>query len=128
MRDPAAREKWAKRVERWKDSGLSAKEFAAEIGINARSLSWWRWQLGKGATSATATAAAPRRRRRRSTTTAAAIAKPVAITPMTFVEMSAPLSIDALELILPTTVRVCVRPGFDDRTLGRLLDVLEQRR
>ena len=52
----------------------------------------------------------------------------MAITPMTFVEMSAPISTDALEVILPTTVRVCVRPGFDDKTLGRLLDVLEQRR
>lgn len=29
MKDPAIREKWAKRVERWRDSGLSATEFAA---------------------------------------------------------------------------------------------------
>ena len=38
---------WAKRVERWKDSGLSAAKFAAELGISPNSLSWWRWQLGK---------------------------------------------------------------------------------
>ncbi len=38
MQDPAIREQWAKRVERWKDSGLTAKEFAAETGINAQSL------------------------------------------------------------------------------------------
>lgn len=123
MKDPAIRETWAKRVERWKDSGLSAKEFAAEVGINARSLSWWRWQLSK-------TDPAPaRRRRRRSGTAPTAITNPTAtISPMTFVEMSAPISADALEVILPTTVRICVRPGFDDATLGRLLDVLEQRR
>ena len=52
----------------------------------------------------------------------------MAITPMTFVEMSAPFSTDALEVILPTTVRVSVRPGFDDKPRGRLLDVPEQRR
>jgi DNA-binding CsgD family transcriptional regulator len=36
-----ARAEWAKRVERWKDSGLTAKEFAAELGINPRSLVFW---------------------------------------------------------------------------------------
>ncbi len=51
-----------------------------------------------------------------------------AVTPLTFVEMTAPVVSDALEVILPTSVRVCVRPGFDDATLARLLDVLERRR
>jgi len=32
-----SRDEWAKRVERWKDSGLTAKEFASEVGINPRS-------------------------------------------------------------------------------------------
>lgn len=41
----ATRETSAKRVERWQDSGLTAAEFAREAGLNARSLSWWRWQL-----------------------------------------------------------------------------------
>ncbi len=30
---------WAKRVARWSDSGLSAKEFASETGLNANTLS-----------------------------------------------------------------------------------------
>jgi hypothetical protein len=30
----ASRETWAKRVERWKDRGLTAKEYAAEVGIS----------------------------------------------------------------------------------------------
>jgi hypothetical protein len=124
MKDPAVREKWAKRVERWKDSGLSAAEFGAEVGINARSLSWWRWHLAKGETVAADT----RRRRRRSPNPSAAIAKSGTNTPMTFIEMTAPLPSAALEVVLPTTVRICVRPGFDDTTLGRLLDILEQRR
>ena len=39
------REVWSKRVERWRESGLTAKEYAAEIGINANTLSHWGWQL-----------------------------------------------------------------------------------
>lgn len=39
------REVWVKRVERWRESGLTAKEYAAEVGINANTLTHWRWQL-----------------------------------------------------------------------------------
>jgi len=124
MQDRLVREQWAKRVERWKESGLTAKEFAAELGINARSLSWWRWQLSKG------DAGVPKRRRSRlaGVSSKAIAASTTPLSPVTFVEMTAPLIADALEVILPSTVRVCVRPGFDDATLGRLLDVLERRR
>ena len=124
MKDPAIGETWAKRVERWRDSGLSAKEFAAETGINPRSLSWWRWHLAKGEP----VAEVPARRRRRSRAITTPATKSPMITPLTFVEMAAPISTSALEVILPSTVRICVRPGFDDATLGRLLDVLERRR
>lgn len=37
-----------KRVERWHESGLTAKEYAAEVGINANTLSHWGWQLRGG--------------------------------------------------------------------------------
>jgi hypothetical protein len=40
-RERVGREEWAKRVERWADSGLTASEFAAELGINPRTLSYW---------------------------------------------------------------------------------------
>jgi hypothetical protein len=36
------REEWRKRVTRWKDSGLTAQEYAAEAGLNPRTLTWWR--------------------------------------------------------------------------------------
>jgi transposase-like protein len=39
------RDEWRRRIERWKDSGLTAKEFAAETGINASTLQFWRYQL-----------------------------------------------------------------------------------
>lgn len=40
------REVWARRVRRWKKSGLTAKDFAAREGVNAKTLSYWRWKLG----------------------------------------------------------------------------------
>jgi hypothetical protein len=122
MQEPATREKWAKHVERWKGSGLSVTEFAAEAGINARSLSWWRWHLSKG------DAAVKPRRRRRSPETSVAVTRSAQVSPITFVEMTASPPRDGLEVVLPSMVRVCVRPGFDAPTLVRLLDVLEHRR
>jgi hypothetical protein len=119
MQQPATREKWAKRVEQWRDSGLSAKEFAAKTGLNARSLVWWRWEFSKSD-------ATPKPRRRQRSREAAAVA--ITKSTMQFVELMAPAARDGLEVILPSTIRVCVRPGFDAATLGRLLDVLEQRR
>jgi transposase len=43
----ANRDEWQTRVERWKDSGLSAKQFAAEAGINAGTLQFWKYKLKK---------------------------------------------------------------------------------
>jgi len=109
----ADRETWAKRVERWKDSGLSAAEFATEIGVSAKALSWWKWQLSKGEKRKVA-------RRPK--------APKVALSPMTFVEMSAPARFDVIELVLPSGVRIRVPAPVDSDALGRVLDVLEKRR
>src|SRR5260370_27230053 len=43
------REEWAQRIQRWKDSGRTAKEFAAEMGINVHALTHWKWRLSRGA-------------------------------------------------------------------------------
>ena len=48
-RSRVAREEWAKRVERWRESGLTSAEFAAELGINPRTLTYWKWVLGREA-------------------------------------------------------------------------------
>ena len=45
----SSRDEWAKRVERWVESGLTAAEFGAEAGINPRTLTYWKWRLrGRG--------------------------------------------------------------------------------
>jgi len=120
--DRSVRETWAKRVERWKDSGLSAKEFSSETGINARSLSWWRWRLSGGEPSK------PKRRSRSSRSGPTEMSVAPALPPLSFVEMTAAVVPEPLEVVLPSAFRVRVPTGFDDATLGRLLDVLGARR
>jgi hypothetical protein len=113
-----SRETWSKRVERWKASGLTAVEFAAQLGIKPSSLSWWKWQLGKSVGARRSSR--PVRSKRAVTTTT--------VSPLTFVEMSAPLHGDPLEVVLRGGVRVRVPVNFDAAALGRLLDVLDARR
>jgi hypothetical protein len=114
--DRTSREEWAKRVERWGDSGLTAKEYAAEIGIKAHTLSWWKWRLSSGAPTQ-----GRRRRARRAPTTGAGA------TPLTFVEMAPAVAPEPLEIVLRSSVRIRVPSTFDGSMLARLLDVLESR-
>ena len=121
--DRASRETWAKRVERWKQSELTAKEFATELGISVGALKWWKWRL-----SADRKPGAPKPRARR---TRSKVGRATQVPALTFVEMPAPLAAtttDTIEVVLPTSTRIRVRPGFDDATLRRVLEVLEQRR
>src|SRR4051794_25466249 len=47
VRKRASRDEWRNRVARWRDSGLTAAEFATETGINPRTLTFWSCVLGK---------------------------------------------------------------------------------
>jgi transposase-like protein len=109
------REEWAKRVERWKDSGLTAKEFATELGIKPRALMFWKWQLSRGAgheakESAPNEVAAPRRARR---------AKRLPL-----IELTAPAAPSAFELDVGGGCRLMIPAKFDAASLRRLLVVL----
>jgi hypothetical protein len=118
--DRESRETWSKRIERWKDSGLTAKGFAAELGINAHSLTWWRWRL-----SSTRAAATKTRVRTQHTASKVSSATPA---PLTFVELSAAVAVEPLEVVLPSSLRIRVPSGFDAGALHRLLEVLDARR
>jgi hypothetical protein len=59
-----SREEWRKRVERWKDSGLTAEQYASELGINAKTLQFWKYKLAKPAASAQRARGARASRRR----------------------------------------------------------------
>jgi hypothetical protein len=113
--DRTDRETWQKRVERWKDSGLTASEFAGEVGISERALRWWKWRLGSEA-------GARRSKSRRATATSKAS------TTVTFVEVpqAAPPAA-SIEIVLRSRVEVRVAAGFDGPTLERVLEILERR-
>lgn len=111
-----SREVWTKRVERWGDSGLSATEFAAEVGVNANTLQSWGWRLG--AEQRRAVPPAPR------------------VEPLKFVEVAAPttegepapsppsLPAEKLELVLASGLLVRVPTRFEPEALRRLLAVV----
>jgi len=118
-------EQWAKRIERWKDSGLSAKEFAAETGLKASTLTYWRWKLSaaqrtdsSGQDEVHRGQAEPKRgvkrRKGSATTMPACVELPVAA----FASASA-----MLELVFGD-VRVRVPSGFDEATLTRVVRAL----
>ena len=117
MSKRATRETWVNRVERWKDSGLSAREFASELGISEPALKWWKWKLAAEASGAPM----QKGKRRRVVETA----KPT----VTFVEVPRPASRrPSIEIVLPSRVRVRLRDEFDASVLERVLGVLEARR
>jgi hypothetical protein len=121
-----SRTEWAKWVERWKDSGLSAKEFAAETGVKSSSLSYWKWKLGTG----------DERGNKRTGASAVVLdSKPRAIRRpfgrARFVEVSAGTAATTssmLEIVLSGGARVRVPAGFDEETLTRVVRVLEASR
>lgn len=43
----------AKGVERWRDSLLTTAEFAAELGLNPKTLTYWAWTLKREASGKT---------------------------------------------------------------------------
>jgi hypothetical protein len=122
-----AREDWAKRVERWRDSGLSCAEFAAEIGVNARTLTYWKWMLGKEARGEKR--AWPARKARSARVLGPAASGPPRSPPAVtgLVEVQAAPRDGRFELELGAGRRLRVPVSFDVADLRRLLDVLEAR-
>ncbi len=96
------RDEWAKRVEGWKRSGLSAMAFAEREGFNGYTLRWWACQLRR---------------------------EPIIedLRPK-FVEVvvpAGPVIAESIEVVVPGGVRVLVPINFDENTLRRVLRVVE---
>ena len=111
MQPRASREEWGKRIERWRDSGLTAEQFAGELGINASTLKFWAYKLGKG-NGEVAADRAP---------------KPTPPKAASFVELRREPVSAAFELDLGNGRRLRVPASFDSAALERLLGVLERR-
>ena len=126
-RTRVTREEWAKRVERWRDSGLTAAEFAAELGINARTLIYWKYMLGKEARGEQRVGPSRKARQRRvarKLASKASASNPIATG---LVEVQAVSRDERFELELGTGRRLHVPRTFDAAELRRLLEVLEAR-
>lgn len=122
-RPRVAREEWAKRVERWRDSGLSCAEFAAELGINPRTLTYWRYILRKEARGEKRTW--PRRKSAEGAASKASRAPAAVAVTAPFIEIQTVTRTSEFELQLRSGRRLTVARDFDASALRRLLEVLE---
>lgn len=124
-RSRVAREEWAERVERWRDSGLTCAEFSAELGVNARTLTYWKWVLGKEARGEKRKW--PSRKTRSRVTRARATGLIPSAPPVVagLIEVRAEPRDGRFELDLGAGRRLRVPASFDATELRRLLDVLE---
>ena len=103
---------WAERVRQWDASGLSASEFASQLGVNANTLSGWRWKL--------------RTEQRQCTESPPCAVAKARSTP--WVEVTGiPLVDTRYEVELAGGRTLLVPTSFNAASLRRLLDVLEGR-
>jgi transposase len=103
------RARWTERVEQWKQSGLTAREYAAQAGLNAGTLCYWKWRLSRDARMKQ-TSPSPRKRRGR---------------PPKFVELT-PVSVvdERIEIELSNGHRLRVPARLDAQALSRLIEVV----
>ena len=106
------REKWRERVRRWKRGGLTARQFAEQMGLNHKTLLWWSWQL---------------RREAKGGDKASEQTKLVRFIDFTETVSRDKTVVDETVLHLEISdVLVKVPVGFDEQTLRRVLLVIRQ--
>jgi transposase len=113
----ATRVEWAKRVERWEKSGLSAEAFGARERLKAKQLYWWRWRLRS---SPAVTSSSPMM--------SSSSPPPLRFLPVEVKDgTSAPVGAAvALEIALPNGRVVRVPPGYDPAMLERVLVIASE--
>jgi len=108
------RQEWVERVDQWRRSGLTAKRFAASIGVKAGTLTHWAWRLGHEQ---------QRRKVQRGSVMASAAQSDA------FVEIVATATRDdRFELVVGNGRELRIPADFDATALERLLGVLEAAR
>jgi transposase len=109
------REVWKKRVDRWRGSGLTAAEFAAKAGVNAGTLTYWKWKLGSVEKARRQGPGQPPVRR----------SEFVEVIPTADVSPGPDATpSDALEVVLGGGLRILVPARFDADALRRVVAVL----
>ena len=116
-RDPAREKFWRRTIRDQQRSGLSVRDFCQRQGLKDWTFRWWRQELARRdqvpsmATAGERAEAAP------------------AFLPVRVVDLEAvsPRPVPPIEILLPTGMVVRAPSGFDPRTLGDVLAVLEGR-
>jgi hypothetical protein len=128
-----AREVWEERVERWRTSGQSAREFAAAKGVNVWTLRKWSERLGREGAAGRSGAPGKSGGARRSGTARDVRRPAAAVQPLAFVEVLAGSSVSGstpraqYEIVLRSGVIVRVAAGFEREALEQVLAALESR-
>jgi hypothetical protein len=114
----ASRAEWAKRVERWRDSGLTVKQFAAETGLKASTLTYWKWKLRSSESDADSITSGEHRDVKHDVRALKSVAPK-------FVEMESVRTATPapVELVIDGRLTLRVPIGFDEETLSRVLRV-----
>lgn len=104
------REVWEPRVRRLRESDLTVKEFAAEIGVKPSTLTYWKWRLANEASGGERKASKVRRTPR-------------------FVEVKAddvaPSTVrERIEIVVQSGAIIRVPEGFDAETLRQVMAAL----
>lgn len=103
-----SREVWVERVQAWKRSGLSARNFADETGVKVHRLTWWRSRLLRETAGAAA-----------------------AVEPLAFVEVdhedARANSANPFVVELRSGERIIVPASFDSEALRHLLTMFGDR-
>lgn len=116
-RDPARERSWRRKIREQKRSGLSVRDFCRRAGLKDWTFRWWRQELIR------------RDREPASTPHDVSAGAAPAFLPVRVVDLEAvaPRPVPAIEIVLPAGLTVRVPHGFDPRTLGAVLAVLEGR-
>ena len=110
------REVWEQRVRRLAESGLTAKEFADELGVNVHTLNGWKWKLTGGIRQAEEVSARA---------SSARFIEVVA--PQSAPTVEAPGECASFEVVVRGGAVIRVPPRFDAQALRALVAALEVR-
>jgi transposase len=116
-RDPAREKFWRRTIRDQQRSGLSVRDFCQRQGLKDWTFRWWRQELARRDRVPSMAPASGQ-------TEAAPVFLPVQVVDL---EAVSPTPTPPIEIVLPTGLIVRAPSGFDPRTLGHVLAVLEGR-
>ena len=121
QRDPLREKFWRRTIRQQQRSGLTVRAFCLREGLKDGAFRWWRQALARRDREPSATPAGDRDGE---PTEAIPAFLPVRLVHL---EAASPRPSPPIEIVLPTGPTVRVLSGFDPRTLGQVLAVLEGR-